>query len=70
MAHEEQRLIMKYVDEPGYTNDIDCYINHGGYDDLKKVARKTGMHTELDHGKLLVARGITSVEELQRSLKK
>ena len=39
-------------------------------DDLKKVARKTGMHTELDHGKLLVARGITSVEELQRSLKK
>ena len=39
-------------------------------DDMKKVARKTGMHTELDHGKLLVARGITSVEELQRSLKK
>ena len=39
-------------------------------DDLKKVARQTGMHTELDHGKLLVARGITSVEELQRSLKK
>lgn len=39
-------------------------------DDLKKVARKSGMHTELDHGKLLVARGITSVEELQRSLKK
>lgn len=39
-------------------------------DDLKKVARKAGMHTELDHGKLLVARGITSVEELQRVLKK
>ena len=37
MAHEEQRLIMKYVDEPGYTNDIDCYIKHGGYEDLKKA---------------------------------
>ncbi len=39
-------------------------------DDLKKAARKAGMHTELDHGKLLVARGITAVEELQRVLKK
>ena len=39
-------------------------------DDLKRVARKAGMRTELDHGKLLVARGITSVEELQRVLKK
>ena len=37
MAHEEQRLIMKYVDEPGYTNDIDCYTQHGGYEDLMKA---------------------------------
>ena len=39
-------------------------------DELKKAARNSGMHTELDHGKLLVARGVTSVEELQRVLKK
>ncbi|MEM6885487.1 MAG: NADH-quinone oxidoreductase subunit NuoF, partial [Verrucomicrobiota bacterium] len=25
----------KHIDSPGYTNDIDCYIKHGGYDTLK-----------------------------------
>jgi type II secretory ATPase GspE/PulE/Tfp pilus assembly ATPase PilB-like protein len=39
-------------------------------DGLRKAARKAGMHTEIDHGKVLVARGITSVEELQRVSKK
>jgi NADH-quinone oxidoreductase subunit F len=28
---------MKYADEPGYTNDIDCYVKHGGYEQLKKA---------------------------------
>ena len=37
MAIEEKRLILKYTDQPGYTNDIDCYIKHGGYEDLKKA---------------------------------
>ncbi len=37
MALKEKRLIMKHVDEPGYTNDIDCYLKHGGYEDLKKA---------------------------------
>ena len=37
MAIEEKRLILKYADQPGYTNDIDCYIQHGGYEDLKKA---------------------------------
>ncbi|MDP4878990.1 MAG: NADH-quinone oxidoreductase subunit F, partial [Opitutales bacterium] len=37
MAIQEQRLIFKHIDEPGYTNDIDCYIKHGGYEQLKKA---------------------------------
>jgi NADH-quinone oxidoreductase subunit F len=37
MAIQEQRLIFKYLDEPGYSNDIDCYIKHGGYEQLKKA---------------------------------
>ncbi len=40
-APEQLRIIFKHIDEPGYTNDIDCYIRHGGYEVLKKaVARK------------------------------
>ena len=39
-------------------------------EDLRKAARGNGMQSEVDHGKLLVARGATSVEELQRGLKK
>ena len=37
MALQEHRLIFKHIDEPGYTNDIDCYIEHGGYEQLKKA---------------------------------
>ena len=37
MAVEEQRLILKYADEPSYTNDIACYIKNGGYEELKKA---------------------------------
>ena len=38
-------------------------------DVLRKAARKAGMQTEMEHGILLVAQGVTSVEELQRALK-
>lgn len=34
---EEFRLILKHADEPGYTNDIDSYVRHGGYETLKKA---------------------------------
>ncbi|HAQ58316.1 MAG TPA: NADH-quinone oxidoreductase subunit F [Opitutae bacterium] len=34
---QEHRLIFKHIDEPGYTNDIDCYLKHGGYEQLKKA---------------------------------
>lgn len=37
-------------------------------DALRKAARASGLHTEMEHGILLVARGITSVEEIQRVL--
>ena len=34
---QEFKLILKYADEPGYTPDIECYLRHGGYEDLKKA---------------------------------
>jgi NADH-quinone oxidoreductase subunit F len=33
----ENRLILKYADQPGYTPDLDCYLRHGGYEALKKA---------------------------------
>ncbi len=40
-APEQRRLIFKHIDEPGYTNDLACYVRNGGYEVLKKsVARK------------------------------
>src|SRR5712675_641010 len=34
---EEFRLILKNADQSGYTNDLDCYVRHGGYEALKKA---------------------------------
>src|SRR4051794_40522063 len=34
---QEYRLILKHVDQPGYTIDIDCYARNGGYETLKKA---------------------------------
>ena len=40
-APEQFRLIFRHIDEPGYTNDLDCYVRNGGYETLRKsVARK------------------------------
>ena len=33
----EHRLILKHADAPGYSNDIECYLRHGGYEVLKKA---------------------------------
>jgi len=33
----ERRLILKHIDQPGYTPDLDCYLRHGGYEVLKKA---------------------------------
>jgi len=40
-APEQHRLIFKHIDESGYSNDLACYVRHGGYEVLKKsIARK------------------------------
>jgi NADH-quinone oxidoreductase subunit F len=33
----EKRLVFKNIDRDGWTNDIDCYLRDGGYEDLKKA---------------------------------
>ena len=33
----EYRLILKQIDQPGYTIDLDCYVRHGGYEALRKA---------------------------------
>ncbi len=33
----EHRLILKHIDQPGYTSDIECYLRHGGYGVLRKA---------------------------------
>jgi len=33
----EYRLILKHLDQPGYTPDLDCYLRHGGYAALKQA---------------------------------
>ena len=34
---KEFRLILRHIDQPGYTRDLDCYTRHGGYEALKKA---------------------------------
>lgn len=36
---KEYRLILKNMDQPGYTNDLDCYLRHKGYETLKQVLK-------------------------------
>ncbi len=34
---QEHRLILKHADAPGYSNTLECYLRHGGYESLKKA---------------------------------
>ncbi|MGI8964730.1 MAG: NADH-quinone oxidoreductase subunit NuoF [Limisphaerales bacterium] len=34
---QQYRLILKNINAPGYTPDVECYLRHGGYDALKKA---------------------------------
>ena len=34
---QEYRQILAHIDQPGYTPDLDSYLRHGGYEDLKKA---------------------------------
>ena len=38
-APDQRRLIFKHIDEPGYTNRLDCYTRNGGYEILKKAVQ-------------------------------
>ena len=48
---QEYRLVLKNVDQPGYTADIDCYLRHGGYEALKfgKTHKKVYSELSSDH---------------------
>jgi NADH-quinone oxidoreductase subunit F len=35
----EKRLVFKNIDREGWTNDIECYIKDGGYQELKKALK-------------------------------
>ncbi|MDR1192344.1 MAG: NADH-quinone oxidoreductase subunit NuoF [Verrucomicrobiales bacterium] len=37
MPATERRILFKHIDETGYTNDLACYLKHGGYAELKKA---------------------------------
>jgi NADH-quinone oxidoreductase subunit F len=34
---EQFRLVLKNIDAPGFTSDIECYLRHGGYEALKRA---------------------------------
>ena len=34
---KEKRIVFKNIDREGWTNDIECYLNEGGYTELKKA---------------------------------
>jgi NADH-quinone oxidoreductase subunit F len=34
---KERRIILKNADDPSYSNQIDCYVRMGGYENLKKA---------------------------------
>lgn len=34
---QEHRLILKQIDQPGYTADLECYLRHDGYAALRKA---------------------------------
>ncbi len=40
MAARERRIILKNIDRPGYGNDIDSYLEHGGYEMLKRALQR------------------------------
>jgi NADH-quinone oxidoreductase subunit F len=36
---QERRILLKHIDEPGYTPDIECYLRNGGYEQLRKAVK-------------------------------
>ena len=55
---QEHRLILKHADAPGYSNDLECYLRHGGYETLKKALALSP--TDLPDGRKPQERGLSS----------
>src|SRR5436190_292393 len=64
---QEYRLILKNIDQPGYTPDIDCYVRHGGYEPLKKALALATK--ELPEGKKMTAQEQIRDEVLKSGLR-
>ena len=37
---EQRRLIFQHIDEPGYGNDLACYVRNGGYEVLRRAVQR------------------------------
>jgi NADH-quinone oxidoreductase subunit F len=59
---QETRLILKHIDQPGYTPDIECYLRHGGYEALKKALA-------LPQKPLADGKTISAAEQLREEVK-
>lgn len=64
---QEFKLILKNADSPGYTPDIECYLRHGGYEELKKAIALTVK--ELADGKKMTAQEQIRDEVLKSGLR-
>ena len=53
----EYKLVLKHVDQAGYSNDIKCYQKHGGYKTMKKVFKLKAKKTK---------DGVTTPQEIIR----
>jgi NADH-quinone oxidoreductase subunit F len=58
----ETRLVLKHIDQPGYTRDLVCYQKHGGYEVLRK-ALALAPKTQAD------GRAISGAEQLREEVK-
>ena len=45
---QEYRLILKHADAPGYANDLECYLRHGGYETLRFRVAHNGQGEPLE----------------------
>jgi len=64
---QEHRLILKHADSPGYTNDLECYVRHGGYEALKKALATAPR--ELVDGKKMSPQEVVRDEVLKSGLR-
>ncbi|HMD61229.1 MAG TPA: NADH-quinone oxidoreductase subunit NuoF [Opitutaceae bacterium] len=39
-APEQHRMVLMHIDEPGYSNDLACYLRYGGYEVLKRAVKR------------------------------